>query len=331
MPARVSAVHRGAIEVLGLDGSSRKIGLDHPGNGDDAEEWPPAVGDRIALSGVGPEESIAAILPRRTSLSRPSASRHSTEQAIAANVDVVAIVEPVQPEPAVGRIERFCALAFSCGAKAWLILTKADLVEADRADALAAEPGAKVDEAFCVSSEDPSSIAAVRDAWMPGETLVFIGRSGAGKTALTNALSGADFATAGVREGDIKGRHATTVRQLAVTGRGAIVDAPRVRALGATSDADAVDRTFEYIAELARECRFSDCTHASEPGCAVKQAVDAGELDPERLARYRALAQESERRARRRDARLAREEDRQASHANTSGRREAMRLKGRTN
>mgnify|MGYP001645012763 CR=1 FL=1 len=251
------------------------------------------------------------------SLSRPSASRHSTEQAIAANVDVVAIVEPVQPEPAVGRIERFRALAFSCGAKAWLILTKADLVEADRADALAAEPGAKVDEAFCVSSEDPSSIAAVRDAWMPGETLVFIGRSGAGKTALTNALSGADFATAGVREGDMKGRHATTVRQLAVTGRGAIVDA--------------VDRTFEYIAELARECRFSDCTHASEPGCAVKQAVDAGELDPERLARYRALAQESGRRARRRDARLAREEDRQASHANTSGRREAMRLKGRTN
>ena len=246
-------------------------------------------------------------------------------------MDVVAIVEPVQPEPAVGRIERFCALAFSCGAKAWLILTKADLVEADRADALAAELGAKVDEAFCVSSDNPASIAAVRDAWMPGETLVFIGRSGAGKTALTNALSGADFATAGVREGDMKGRHATTVRQLAVTGRGAIVDAPRVRALGATSDADAVDRTFEYIAELARECRFSDCTHASEPGCAVKQAVDAGELDPERLARYRALAQESERRARRRDARLAREEDRQASHANTSGRREAMRLKDRTN
>ncbi len=325
------------MSPLGLDGSPRRIGLDHPENCGDAEEWPPAVGDWIALSGVGPEESIAAILPRRMSLSRPSASRRSTEQAIAANVDVVAIVEPVQPEPAVGRIERFCALAFSCGAKAWLILTKADLVEADRADALAAELGAEVDEAFCVSSEDPSSIAAVRDAWMPGETLVFvgrsgfIGRSGVGKAAMTNALSGADFATAGVREGDMKGRHATTVRQLAVTGRGAIVDAPRVRALGATSDADAVDRTFENIAELARECRFSDCTHASEPGCAVKQAVDAGELDPERLARYRALAQESERRARRRDARLAREEDRQASHANTSGRREAMRLKGRTN
>ena len=291
------------MSPLGLDGSPRRIGLDHPGNGDDAEEWPPAVGDWIALSGVGPEESIAAILPRRMSLSRPSASRRSTEQAIAANVDVVAIVEPVQPEPAVGRIERFRALAFSCGAKALLILTKSDLVDADRADALAAELGAEVDEVFCVSSEDPSSIAAVRDAWMPGETLVFVGRSGAGKAAMTNALSGADFATAGVREGDMKGRHATTVRQLALTGRGAIVDVPRVRALGATSDADAVDRTFEDIAELARECRFSDCTHASEPGCAVKQAVDAGELDPERLARYRALAQESGRRARRCDAR----------------------------
>lgn len=111
---------------------------------------------------------------RRSSLgARPFEAvglRRSTEQAIAANVDVVAIVEPVQPEPAVGRIERFCALAFSCGAKAWLILTKADLVEADRADALAAELGAKVDEAFCVSSDNPASIAAVRDAWMPGET-----------------------------------------------------------------------------------------------------------------------------------------------------------------
>ena len=137
------------------------------------------------------------------------------------------------------------------------------------------------------------------------------------------------LATAAVRESDGKGRHTTTSRQL-VAGNGLIiVDTPGIRALGAVGSLDAVDQTFPDIAALARNCRFTDCSHTTEPSCAVSAAVEHGELEPERLARYLALRRESERRAVRVDARVTRKDERRATRNNTRGRRDTMRLKGR--
>lgn len=160
-------------------------------------------------------------------------------------------------------------------------------------------------------------------------TAVLIGRSGAGKSTLVNALTGASQLTAAVRSRDGKGRHTTTSRQLIAHDGFVLIDTPGIRALAAIDDADAIDDVYRDIAALARQCRYSTCTHVLEPGCAVIAAVDDGSLDVNYLNRYRRMLRESQRQSIRSSTRLAREQERRRSKDDSRGRRGVMKLKGR--
>lgn len=338
---RVIAAHRGACDVLIVDeagiprDTTVRVDLEIPGNCRGDEAWPPVVGDWVALDGTDDSESvddsdrtgvrafIVAILPRRTYLTRPAVGRAALEQPICANIDVVLIVEPALPAPSRGRIERFIALALSSGARPWLVLTKADLEGSYDMSLL----GDGCEEVAAVDARSEESIAPLAD--MLDGTVVLVGRSGAGKSTLANTLLGVTQAVGAVRESDYKGRHTTTRRQLISGENFALVDTPGVRALGATTDMDAIDDTFADIAALAESCHFSNCRHGSERGCAVQQACADGNLDPLRLERYLRMMGESERLRTRSETRTARHQERRASKENTRGRRETMRLKGK--
>lgn len=306
-----------------------RVDLATPGNAEGGEAWPPVVGDWVGLSTRSGEPVIATILPRRTLLERPSASGSAIGQSIAANVSIVLIVEPMVPEPSPGRIERFTALARAAGAQAWLVLTKADLAPRSQVEARLASLGRHVDAAHAVATTDPDAVADLRGHLDPGTTAVLVGRSGAGKSTLTNALIGTQLATSAVRATDAKGRHTTTSRQLLTRDGLTLIDTPGVRALGATADGGAIDEAFDDVVVAAASCRYADCSHTGEPGCAVADAVGAGALDPERVERYRRMRREAARLERRQDARVERAEQRRHSRDATRGRRGVMRLKGR--
>ncbi|MGJ9653142.1 ribosome small subunit-dependent GTPase A [Actinotignum sp. GS-2025c] len=331
---RIAAVHRGAVEVLLVDetgapdgaahgapdGAPVRIDLDIPGHCQDSESWPPVVGDWVGVDDAG---HILDILPRRTYLTRPSVGRAALEQPICANIDVVLIVEPVVPAASRGRIERFVALAHASGARPWLVLTKADL--ANPADLQ--ELGEGCEEVLALDARSAADVARLVE--LLSGTVVVVGRSGAGKSTLTNTLLGATQTVGTVRESDHKGRHTTTGRQLVCGEHFAVIDTPGVRALGATMDTEAIADTFADIRALATSCHFANCSHGSEPGCAVRDACASGALDADRLERYLRMMAEAERLRSRSNARTARSQDRPASKENTRGRRETMRLKGK--
>jgi ribosome biogenesis GTPase len=270
----------------------------------------PAVGDFV-LAAPGDPPVVARVLARRTRLSRNAAGRATAEQVLAANVDVVLVVQGLDEGPNPRRLERTLAAVHAGGAAPALILTKCDLV-ADPAPALAeavaVAGGAPVLAASAVTGR---GIDDVRALLAPGLTGAFVGPSGAGKSTLVNALLGAEVQrTAPVRARDARGRHATTSRRLfALEGGGAIVDGPGLRELRLW-DAAGLDAAFDDVAALAARCRFRDCRHAGEPGCAVAEAVEAGELDAGRLEGLRKLEREAEHQERRRDGAAAREERR---------------------
>lgn len=316
--ARVSAVHRTRCELLTCErGELVKLSAPlRPVENDYGEEEYPVVGDWVLtqpIPGTGgaahpAEHKFLAILPRRSYLTRPSATRESADQPVAANVDMLCIVEPCFPEPSIGRIERYTALAHASGVQVALILTKGDLVTAEQLAGYEESLAGSVDAVLAVCTDngyDPAPVAEL----VAGRTAAFLGRSGAGKSTLVNALlnPGADpredaaenqvQATSAVRDADGKGRHTTTSRQMIVlpgeADSGAdssagtvLIDTPGVRALAATSDSAAIDETFEDVSSYAASCRYSDCSHGSEPGCAVQQALADGSLDPERFERY---------------------------------------------
>jgi ribosome biogenesis GTPase len=258
------------------------------------------VGDWVALDGDRPEPQ-----PRATTVARASADRTSAEQGLAANVDVVVVVEPVDPSPRLGRIERLLVLAWSSGATPLVVLTKSDLVD-DLADLLRSARGAAPGvEVLAVSAQRGDGVDALRAHLGPGRTFVLLGPSGAGKSTLVNALAGADLLETGEVRGDGRGRHTTTHRELVELPDGsALIDTPGLRAVGVVGDADAVDDVFAEISELAAACRFRDCAHDSEPDCAVQDAVAGGELPERRLASWRKLQREFAYQQRRGDARL---------------------------
>lgn len=325
--ARVSAIHRGGGEcLLSTTGETVTFDLSHPHLARNLEQWPPVVGDWVGLDS---EAKIATILPRTTYLERPGVSRSSHMQPIAANIDILVIVEPLRPDPSIGRIERFVALAHSAGISPWLVLTKADLVDAADVNDALTRLGHLVDATFAIANGEESTLEPLRRAINPEATLALVGRSGAGKTTLTNTLLGLNLATAPVREGDGKGRHTTTRRQLVASARGIVLDTPGIRALGAAPDTEAIDQTFAAITERARSCRFADCAHGTEPGCAVREALECGDLDAEEYDRYRQMQSAAKRQILRANARLHRAQQRQSSKDNTRGRRDAMARKGR--
>jgi ribosome biogenesis GTPase len=254
--------------------------------------------------------TVEAVLPRRTALVRRTADKDSTGQVLAANMDVAAVVEPIDPSPDVGRIERLLALAWESGARPLVVLTKADLAadpEAVAGQVAETAPGVEV---VPVSARRSTGLAALRPLVEQGHTLGLLGPSGAGKSTLVNALAGARvMATQQIRRADGKGRHTTTYRALIpIPGGGAVLDTPGLRAVGLLDADEGLGRAFADVEALAAQCRFADCGHAGEPDCAVRAAVESGALAPRRLESWRRLKREVAYELRRRDARLAAQE-----------------------
>jgi ribosome biogenesis GTPase / thiamine phosphate phosphatase len=312
LPARVSRVDRGGADLLGADGLVRaSLGRDVLAALATDRTAAPAVGDWAAVRRWPDDRTtVEALLPRRSRVIRDSANATSNAQVLAANVDLVVVVEHLDPEPEIGRIERLLVLAWGSGAQPLVILTKADLVpdpDGMRQEVAAAAPGVEVIAASATTGE---GLDAVRAHLAPGRTLVLLGPSGAGKSTLTNFLAGeAVMATGATRPVDGKGRHVTTHRELVLLpGAGVVLDTPGLRSVGLVADEAAVASAFPEIDVLAEYCRFRDCAHETEPGCAVLAAVDDGDLDARRLVSWRKLGREAAFQARRADARLRAQE-----------------------
>ncbi len=256
----------------------------------------PVVGDWVAARVVDPEMAIVeAVLPRRTFFSRRAAGRRETEQPIAANIDLVFLVCGLDGDFNLRRLERYLTLAAESGASAVVVLNKADIcanLAARRADAELVAGGAPV---ICCSAEHDQGLEGLTRFLSPGRTLALLGSSGVGKSTIVNRLLGEQrLRTREVRESDSRGRHTTTHRELILIPRGgALIDTPGMRELQLWAGQDSVDQAFEEISHLAANCRYRDCGHAGESGCAVEAAVAAGEISPERWASYRKLSAET--------------------------------------
>ncbi|GAA5087645.1 ribosome biogenesis GTPase [Thermocatellispora tengchongensis] len=326
VPARVARVDRGAAEVAAADGPHhaqysarvRRAAAENP-------VALPCVGDWVALRLLAEGRyELEAVLPRRTSFVRGGVSRDSRGglsgdgqgQVLAANVDVVFVAEPAMHATDfadLGRIERLVALAWESGGTPVVVITKADLFDQGLpdllADVAAAAPGVDV---HAVSVHRGEGVETVRGYLPPGRTAVVLGPSGAGKSTLVNAMAGAEvMVTQQVRAGDGRGRHTTVHRELiTLPGGGLVIDTPGIRRIGLYDMSDGVDRVFADIDELAERCRFSDCGHNGEPGCAVIEAVESGDLPERRLASWYKLQREAAWMAARTDARLRAEQTR---------------------
>ena len=255
----------------------------------------PVVGDWVVVSGGDDDEPLVEdVLERMSAIMRRDPGRASRVQVLAANIDTVVITHPIDSSAKLGRIERELALVWDSGARPVIALTKADLaVDAD-AEALAVSEIAPGVPVHTTSTVTGAGLEDIRAHLGEGRTLVLIGPSGSGKSTLVNALAGEDIqATREVRMSDGRGRHTTVSRELiTVPTGGAIIDTPGLRAVGMWDSSDGLDQAFADIAELASDCRFRDCTHDGEPGCAVEAAVASGELPERRLESYRELQAE---------------------------------------
>ncbi|WP_184616921.1 ribosome small subunit-dependent GTPase A [Sphaerisporangium krabiense] len=326
VPARVARVDRGAAEVITSGGHLQAV-YSAPLRRAAAEDPValPCVGDWAALTLLAEgRHELASLLPRRTAFvrggvrrdSRGGLSGDSQGQVLAANVDVVFVAEPSVHGgdfADLGRVERLLALAWESGAQPVVLITKADLIGEHLADLLAdvaaAAPGVPL---HAVSSLLGEGLEVVRSHLSGSRTAVVLGASGAGKSTLVNALAGEEvMETQQVRAGDGRGRHTTVHRELIpLAAGGLIIDTPGIRRVGLYDMSQGVDLVFSDIEELAQECRFDDCAHESEPGCAVLAALESGELPERRLASWRKLQREAQWMAGRTDARLRAEQAR---------------------
>jgi ribosome biogenesis GTPase len=261
-----------------------------------------AVGDWVVAS--PDDERVELVLPRASAFVRRASfeGNRATAHTIAANIDVVALLHPLTSVPNERRLERELVLAFDSGARPVVVLTKADLVdggvaEASRATTRSVAPDVDV---ILVSGITGTGVDRVR-ALAAGATLALLGASGVGKSTLVNALVGTDLrATNDVREGDQRGRHTTTASQLvrlepdpgSGSAGGWLIDTPGVRAVSLWSSGRGIERAFADVFELMDRCRFRDCKHEDEPGCAVRAAIEGGTLDPLRLASMKRLVAE---------------------------------------
>jgi ribosome biogenesis GTPase len=295
--ARVIAQHRAGYEVhdgvelfaAQPDGRFLKRSLDP------AER--PAVGDFVRLDQAEPP-LITEILPRRSTLTRAAAGERYERQVIATNVDYVLVLTGLDGDFNPRRIERYLLLVEGSGAQPVVVLTKADRVAPDdaRIKALRERLPDNV-PVVAVNAKDPDSVAALHAYLQPGDTAVLVGSSGVGKSTLTNTLLGqARMATGAVRSHDSRGRHTTTHRELiSLPSGGCLIDTPGMRELKLTGE-ESLD-LFADIEALSERCRFADCAHQSEPGCAVQAALAAGELSAERWLNYVKLRDEREEQA----------------------------------
>ena len=251
-----------------------------------------AVGDWVLHDG----RRILALLPRRSAIKRAAAGEHYQQQVIAANVDTAFVVCGLDADFNPRRIERYLLLMGGGGVQPVVVLTKADREGTDAGAALAALAGLRAQgvPVLALNAKDPEAVAALAQWLQPGMSAVLVGSSGAGKSTLTNSMLGEQrMKTAEVREHDSRGRHTTTHRALIALPSGAcLIDTPGMRELKPTGEEELADGGFADIEALAAQCRFSDCAHQGEPGCAVRAAIAAGDLDAARVANYLKLRDE---------------------------------------
>ncbi len=311
-PARVIRSDRGSALVATPDGTVRakpsaRLVKTAKGAGD-----LPAVGDWVAvLAGDDFDVPlIEAVLHRASAITRGDPGGSSDLQVLAANVDTVFVVHPIAEWPNLRRLERELSLAWESGAAPVVVLTKADLSPDPDAARAAVEPVALGVDVLSTNALAGDGVEPLAGYISGHRTAVLIGASGAGKSTLVNALLGEERqATREVRESDGRGRHTTVTRELIpMAGGGVLIDTPGLRSLGLTGSEAGIASAFPDIDDLALSCRFRDCTHRKEPGCAVVAAVESGALPSERLASYHKLIREAQVAAMKTDHRLRSEE-----------------------
>jgi ribosome biogenesis GTPase len=310
---RVARVDRTEVRVVTESGSVRSS---------DGGHGPLCVGDWVLLDRAeGERHEVRAVLERRSALTR-SGRAGAPPQTLAANVDEVMIVVALDQQLDPARLERFLTLAWDSRASPVMLLTKCDLGDTTTA-VQALEAGGPGVPLIAVSTRSGAGLDELLSHLGPGRTAALVGSSGAGKSSLINALLGGELLPVGaVRARDGKGRHTTSWRELvAMPGGGAIIDTPGVRSLGLWLDEGGLDATFSDVLGYAEKCRFSDCSHTREPGCAVLAAIARGALDERRLESFSKLQRETEGVTRRHEARAASDESRKPAAAERDGRR----------
>jgi ribosome biogenesis GTPase len=285
-PVRLSGVRRRSVVALTSDLRRKEIALtgDHV-----ATDM--AVGDFALTDG----ERLIRVLDRKTVISRKAAGLAAQAQLIAANIDTLIITTSCNQDFNDARLERYLAIAIEAETTPVIAITKADKPEGLTAQAYAERAKALYDGAdvLLINAKSPDDIARLEGYCGTGQTIALVGSSGVGKSTIARGLTGEDIAVGDIRDDDAKGRHTTTARSMhRMHAGGWLIDTPGMRELALHDASEGIATLFEDITDLAAQCKFSDCQHRTEPGCAVQRAVEAGTLDPERLERWRKLVDE---------------------------------------